>query len=239
MTDKIMLVVISICFLIGWQKGFFKAILGPISLIIGSLISIAYYAKTKNMLYSALIGLIAPLVIQMVLSIIFNPSRHNQEKKPNLAISFLSRFSGGIVSVAWSGTLAVFVLVLITLVPLQNNLFTSMQKDITSSKTYRFLNFLSGHKLKKNAVNFEQLENLLKQDNARGNIQKSEAYKNLMDDPAIKNIVSDTQTMDSIQKQDIKSLLGNPKITALMNDPNLIKKMMDFQKEIIEKSSEK
>ncbi|MBF0483891.1 MAG: CvpA family protein [Candidatus Omnitrophica bacterium] len=237
LTDKIVVVILTIYFLIGWQRGFFKAIIGPIAFIVGTLISAVYYFETKNLIIAVIIGIIAPLVLGVIFSILFRPPPKDKDDNSSPTISFVNRAAGGLICAAWSGGMAILCIILVTLIPSNFKPLASIKKDISSSQTYRIVNKLSGHRLKKTVLDIDMFNNLVKSEKVQEDMQKSEAYKNLMDDPSVKSILNDAKTLESIQKKDIKSLIGNPKILAIMNNPDLIGKLMQFQKEIIEKNS--
>ena len=197
-------IITAICFLFlvwkGASRGFLGSLLGPLALILATIISIVYYAYTKNALPTLCIGLIGPFV----LSWLFRSVLHSLNPENNL--SFISRLSGALLSLCWGMSILIMTIVLITIIPPMHSVMQSIDKDIYASKVYQAIKPFNPFAVAKT--------------DPQVNI------KYLSQDPRIQAIINDPQIIDAVNRKDYAAMISNPKITALMQDPEMIKKMM-------------
>jgi competence protein ComGC len=200
------------CFLIwrGYSRGFLASLLGPLALIIGSIVSFVYYAWTKNMLVSLCIGLFLPILLAWI----FRSSlcTWNQFTNADKKLNTLSRISGACLSLTWGMAILIITVLLLAMMPPINKPIKLVFNDIHTSQLYRLIKPFDASAIDKTTA----------QDN----------MKQLSEDKRIQDIINDPQVVDAINRKDYASLINNPKITALMQDPELLKKMLSIYKEM-------
>jgi len=69
-TDSITFILSVLMMMRGFSRGLMQSLIGPFSIIITTIVSAAYYAATKNILVSLLIGTIGPLILAVFLKFI-------------------------------------------------------------------------------------------------------------------------------------------------------------------------
>lgn len=136
--DLIILVISLFYFIRGWTKGFLRTIFGPISLIIGSIMSYIYFKQSGNIFVSILIGLMGPFVLNLGLSLLIKIWRKVTDED-NDAFT-IGRLLGGICGFIWGFSLTTLIIVLIGLAPLQNSGLKSVQDQVKQSRYYSLLN---------------------------------------------------------------------------------------------------
>ena len=203
----------------GASRGFLHSLMGPLSIIVATILSIIYYQDTKDILISLLIGLVGPLGIHLLLKFLLG----TWEKATNNAMNpnFLSRLGGAILTLIWGWIFIIFTLLLITLLPPFGKTLAIIRHDITNSESYVSIAkpledmFFTAPKQNKPATPV---------------VAASVDAKSLADDPRFQKILQDPDIQNEIASHDFGKLMSNPKIMALtqqiMSDPEEIKKVM-------------
>ncbi len=209
----------------GWQKGFLRTILGPVSLILGAIISYIYYLYTKNLIVSLVIGILGPFFLKMALSLglnVWNKTVSNRMPAP-----LLSRLSGSLFNLLWSGGLLLLCLLLVVMIPA--NLFNfnieKIQSDIRKSLSFSFI----GKGVLNKVLGIEDVHETLTIFNNEGQMEKlknSKEFHALAEDQRVQDVLHDETTLKQIQDKDFVHLVTNPKMLSLLNDPSLMKKLM-------------
>ena len=133
-TDGALLLISLYSFWAGWQRGLFRALLGPLSLGIATAASYLYYVATKQMIISLLIGLIGPVVLNIVLSVVL--SVWNKTVNQDQKLSSVSRTFGGIFNLVWADGLCLLVLIFLMVIPPLVPGIDKIQDDLNRSLTY-------------------------------------------------------------------------------------------------------
>jgi uncharacterized membrane protein required for colicin V production len=228
-TDIIVLFIIVFFIYRGWQKGFLRTILGPLSLVLCTFGAYVYYYKTKNIPFSLLIAFIGPigLTIFVGLSLTIWRRFFNKEGK----ISHLSRILGSFLNLLWSGSILVGVLTLLLFIPQKMPFFRTTQKDFHKSITYKYLNNFFQKRIP-SLANIEQRINVLSLDPQQQPKEVSDKLNELRQDERIQSILSDPVIANQIEKRDISQLISNPKILAIAQDEDLMMKFLDIYKSL-------
>ncbi len=210
------IIILTCCAFLIWKgmlQGFLGSLLGPLGLILGSVISFVYYSLTKNLLISLCIGLLGPFILTWVFRMFLHSLRN-----PNKELSMLSQFSGALLSLTWGLTIIIITLLLLTLIPpIKNPLVQKIYKDIHASFFYSLIKPLNPLKSTDSPI-----------------VDKKTSQKNIEElskDKRIQEIINDPTIADAIKRKDYASLISNPKIAELMKDPQLIKKMLAVNKD--------
>ncbi len=232
--DYIILGLLVIFFIMGWQKGLLRTLLGPISLIVGSIVGYIYYQKTGNLVISLLISIVGPFIMNIACGLLINAAKKSQANQEDAPI--LGRFLGGILSLLWSGSILILTILLIGLIPGKTPWLEKIQKAINTSHTYTFIY----EKFKEKIPSVENIKNLNTaiQDPERiKDLQSTEEFQTVFNSDVIKQLYSDEETAKQLQEKDMGKLLTNPKVQsavqAIINDPELLKKFMSLQEKII------
>ena len=75
--DGVVLFLLLYYILRGYNSGFLRSILGPVSLVAGAISGYLYYLKTDQVVVAFLICIISPFIIHFVLSILLRICRRN------------------------------------------------------------------------------------------------------------------------------------------------------------------
>jgi hypothetical protein len=237
-TDKIIFFSVIFLFWRGWSKGFAQTILGPLALIIGTILSFIYYIVFRNLVIATAIGIIAPIIINIIFSMTLGVLFLGNEKKN---MSILNRFSGACINTFWGEFLILTGLFLVILIPLHLPLVDTAQNDIKQSYTYAELtNYLNKtFKIDINN-NFDPSKlKALSDPQALDTLGKTKEFQEVLEDPLVQALLNDPKTTQAIEAKDIGQLLQNPKFIALTKDPALLKKFLTLYSKILEKDKTK
>ena len=237
-TDKIIFFSLIFLFWRGWSKGFSQTVLGPVALIIGTIISYIYYMVFRNLVIAIAIGIIAPIIINIIFSMTLGVIFLGNEKKN---MSILSRFSGACINTFWGEFLILTGLFLIILIPLRLPLIVTAQNDIKQSYTYDQLTNSINQAFKIDVVNNLDPSRLqaLSDPKALDALGKTKEFQEVLQDPLVQTLLNDPETTQAIESKDIGKLLQNPKFIALTKDPALLKKFLTLYSKILEKNTTK
>ncbi len=194
----------------------------PFSIIVATIISIIYYQTTEDMIASLLIGLIGPLLLNLLLKFLLKTwaKAINTEIKPG----FLSRLGGSVLTLIWGWVFIIFALILLTVLPPWGETLTAVHNDVTKSASCLIAKHLEeilfgphdGH---------SQLLAASKQNNDA---------KSLAEDPRFREILHDPDIQKEIDAHDIVKLMNNPKmmdlVKQIMSDPVTMKRVFALYK---------
>ncbi len=225
LTDKIIFFTGLFLFWRGWSKGFPKTILGPLALIAGSALSYFYYLLSHNLLAAVAIGIVAPIIFNVIFSMTLKMLFSKDEKKH---VSLLSRLSGGLLNTLWGEFFLLTGVVLLMMIPLQLPTLNNAQADIQSSYTYAQLKPIL-HRLF-NSETIAQYDPskfiALSDPKVLKAIEKSKEYQDILNDERIQALLNDPAVTGQVKDKNIGQLVQNPKFIALTRDPELLKKFL-------------
>ncbi len=230
-TDTVVVICLSIFFAIGAFKGFIYSLIGPVSLTIGVIASFFYYSKTNNIFIALVISIFAPIILNILFLISYGMYKKYLAKES--FISWLSRLGGAIFSVLWSGAMLGLTLVLITLIPLNNNWLNIIKSNITQSRSYAFIDAMTGDKITSATKDLDTLLVALENPQMRANLEKNEEIKDLINDESLQSLMQDEMTRQQIVNKDFPALMKNEKFKAVMGNKDLAKKLLSLEKAII------
>jgi uncharacterized membrane protein required for colicin V production len=219
-TDSIVFCLTIFFIIRGASRGFMKSLLGPISIIVATALSILYYNVTKNMMISLLIGVFGPFLLSFILQFLLQSWAvfTNTQIKPN----FLSRLSGSIITLAWGWVFIIFTLILLSLLPIWNKSLKALHKDVLGSASYSFAKPLGD-------IFFIPPKQSTE---ATPTVATNTDVKSLADDPRFQKILQDPDIQAEINAHDFVKLMSNPKMMELtreiMNDPVTMKKVLSI-----------
>lgn len=233
LTDKIIFFSAIFFFWRGWSKGLIQTILGPVALIIGTLISYIYYLIYHNIIIATAIGIILPIILSIIFSMTLGVVFLGKDKKN---ISHLSRLCGGLINTVWGEFLILTGLFLIILIPLRVALVETAQLDIKQSNTYFHLSSF----VKKN-FNVDISNNLdpsqmkaLTDPKALETLSETKEFQDVLQDPIVQALLNDPEANKAIESKDIGKLVQNPKFIAITKDPALLKKFLSLYGTILD-----
>ena len=199
-----------------------RSLMVPFSLIVATVASYAYYQQTKNMIISLLIGLLGPLILNLILKFFLKTmsTSEGSQAKPG----FLSRVGGSILTLIWGWVFIIFTLLLLAFMPAWGDNLKTLHNDVTRSISYSII--------KPWKENFFPSS---PQQNTSEKIPSATAasgadIKSLADDPRFQKIMQDPEVQAEINAHDIVRLMSNPKMMELtkeiMSDPATMQKLM-------------
>jgi len=231
MTDKIIFFAVILLLWRGWSKGILRTIFGPIALIICSVLSYAYYLYTRDMVIAAAIGIVAPIVLNILFSIMLNLISHDKDKNTSL----IGRIIAALLNLLWGGFIIAVMLFTILMIPFDLPLLQRAQKDIERSSSYVLIKPVIDQTLQKHNVQPIDPSKLaaLSDPKKMEEVEKTEEYQSLVNDKRIQDILNDPSVNDLIERKQIAQLMQHPKILELTRDPELLKKFLALYSKIL------
>ena len=233
-TDYIIIALFLYFFFRGWNKGLFKTLLGPLSLIAGCVMGYVYYQKNHNIATSLAICMVGPFVISFLASILLK--FWHQAVNDDLPLPVPSRFMGGVFSVAWGACYLAIMLVLIGVVPLRISWFEKVQKDVVASKSYAMINSVISEKMPANVPDVKRITDVLRDPAKLSAYQDTEEFKALRTDEQLNDLISDKETAEQIKNKDYAKLLSNPKMQEVFRNEALLRKILALNQRIMEEN---
>ena len=238
-TDGILFGLFFLFFCQGWQKGLFRAILGPFSLLLGLIASYIYYLKTEDLLVSLAVSIFAPFILHFLLALFSKFSRPTGKDGKPASPAFVSSLLGGFFSLIWQGPILLLLAFFIVLIPGKISWIRPVQLNIQRSLTYETINGWTGNQLPQEGLNFKTLREIMQDPKTVQEVEDTDAYKNVMANPKIQALLKDEAIQKDIEAQNILSLMKNAKVQGLMVDKDLLKNMFALQEEILKHSAKK
>jgi chromate transport protein ChrA len=230
--DIVLIIILTLYFIKGLFRGFLRTVLGPFALIIGTLIAFLYYQRGGDFTRALLVCIIAPIVINLILALTLKIWQKAAKKSGEP--SLLSRSSGAVLSLVWSGAWIVLTVIFLAMLPAQWQWLRGTQMSIAKSKTYAFIQLALGDKISSSTINAYQLSDVLQDPKKFNSLKNTQEYDNLISDETIRDLLTDEETMSQIKDQNIPKLLTNPKFKVLLNDKDLIKKIFALQEKLVD-----
>jgi hypothetical protein len=232
MTDKIILIAALILFWRGWNKGILRTIFGPIALIVCSVLSYFYYIFTRDLVAAAAIGIIAPIVLNILFSIMLNLLATGKEKN---GIALFSRIGAALLNLIWGEFILIVVILTVLMIPLQLPFLNKAQKDIEGSTVYSLVKPTMDELLKTHNVQPIDPTKIaaLSDPKKVEALEKSPEFQNLVSDPRIQELLSDPEIIEQVENRQIAQLMQNPKFIELTRDPELLKKFLALYSQML------
>lgn len=224
-TDKIIFFFAIFLFWRGWSKGFLQTVLGPVALIIATLLSYIYYIIYHNMIIAIAIGTIGPIILSIIFSMTIGTLLLAADKKN---ISVLSHFLGATINTIWGEFLLVTGILLILFIPLKIPLVQSIQNDIQRSWSYLQVKTRIDEVFDQDVAGVLDPSKLAVLTDEKGleHLGKTKEFQEIMNDPLIQDLLNDPQTTQAIEQKDIGKLMQSPKFIAITKNPELLKKFL-------------
>lgn len=211
-TDIVTILLSIVLILSGFNRGFLNSLLGPISLIIATILSIIYYKATNDVPKSLCIGLFGPFILGWFLRSCVNSwfSLSGAQGSPSL----LSRIAGALLTLSWGMVMFIISVLLLAIIPPVNKPLDYLYRDIHNSHFYQLIKFLDAYAADKPTSQTD--------------------LNALSEDKRIQDVVNDPSIREAINKKDYSALMSNPKIAALIQDPTLMKKMLGAYRQMMQ-----
>lgn len=227
LTDYIVLIWTLATLWTGWRQGFLKALVNLLLLVASAIAGFIYYSRTHNLLYSLAIVALVPFAGRIVFSIVLWV--WNRGVNPKGEISLVSHSLGAGTNLLQGSFFLFAFLYLLSMLPPQIPYSQKISTDIRESLAYAFLqdilpdDFPSGEQIQKS---FMALQDPKK-------IEASPAYQELAADPKVQDILADEKLIAEMKKGNFFKFMNNPKFVGILNDPELLKKFMNFQRDMM------
>lgn len=237
-TDKIIFFFAIYLFWRGWSKGFLQTVLGPIALIVATVLSYIYYIITHNMIIAIAIGTVGPIILSIVLSMTIGTLLLAADKKN---ISLLSRFLGASINTIWGEFLLITGIFLIMFIPLKIPLVQNIQSDIQQSRSYSQVKTKIDEMFDQDVAGALDPSKLAILTDPKGleHLGKTKEFQDVMNDPLVQDLLNDPQTTQAIEQKDIGKLMQSPKFIAITKDPDLLKKFLALYGTILQPDQSK
>jgi len=225
-TDKIIFFAAIVLFWRGWNKGILRTIFGPVALVVCSIASYFYYILTRDLMAAAAIGIAAPIILNILFSILLNLLSGGKEKMTGLTL--VSRTIAGLLNLMWGEFIIIVVVMTVWMIPFDFPLLVKAKADIQNSSVYLFAKPKLDQLLKDH--NVQPIDpaklNALSNPDLIKDIEKSDEYQELFNDPRIQALLTDPEITEQIENKQLAQLMQNEKFIALTRDPELLKKFI-------------
>jgi uncharacterized membrane protein required for colicin V production len=224
LTDKIIFFAAIILLWRGFNKGFLRTIFGPVAFLVCSAISYSYYIFTHDLVVAIAIGVIAPIVLNVLFSILLNLLSGGKERG---SISLISRIIAALFNFAWGEFIIIVVLVTVLMLPFDLPSLHKVQHDIENSSVYDLVKptvdgLLKSHHIQPDPAKISALSDPEK----LKDVEKTAEYQALVSDPRIQTLINDPDVIEQIENRQIAQVMQNPKFLELTRDPELLKKFL-------------
>jgi hypothetical protein len=236
MTISVDLIVLAAClffFISGFRRGFWRVILGPLSLALGTGAGYFYYQNTRELLYAALIGLFAPFFIKLVLGMVirlFSKKKDPDETAPVTP----GKLAGGAFNLVWGGGIMLLALLCVTLIPAPWAWLDNLRARTEASRAGAFANALARHTVLKGRNDISGVVSLLGDPEKLEGLRHTSEYQEVQEDEKVRAVLSDENLLDSLKKKNLAQILRNQKIQDLFQDKDLVKKFISLQQKLLE-----
>ena len=223
--DLIAVVILLIFTVSGWRKGFFRTVIGPVSLAAGLFLGTLYYQKAQNMIVCFSIFVLGPFAVSIVLSGLLLAWHKIVSKGEVLSSS--SRITGGLLGLLWGLFILIPAVLLLSATPLQEKISPSRIYGFTENTVRNY--FPSLQDLENMLVSIRDPEKL---EELRSNPEFEKIYR----DEAIQRIASDREIAEAFKTKNILKILTNSKIHAALRNKELVKKIVDLNTNVFKKN---
>ena len=235
--DYIILFILILGLIRGWCKGAVRTLIGPLSLVIATAVSILYFQQTRNLLISLYIGIAGPLVINILFYFLISFWNKSIDQKKYLSV--LSRGLGALLCLTWNLVLIILTLLFAALLPSLSPALGPFTRPVTSSQTFKYLNpfLLKKFSTESLSTTISSLQN--PQSAEFEKMKKTPEYTALMEDEKIQKILANEELVTQIQNKNFGKLLSNPEITAIYADKEVMQKIFNFAQKAYGKKFQK
>lgn len=191
--DKIIWGFLAFFFLSGWLRGFSKSLIGPVAFIFCFISAVIFYDLNRNILMAAVITFAGTIALALCLSVILAVTMAAINKEYRGKVFLLSRILGAATNVAWQGNILFITIVMFSIVPFEQGLLATLQKQVGQSTMMTYY--------KVNVVN------------------KDSRYQALV--ASFESISDPAEVERIVQTDKFKAFAADPKVQAFVNDPNV------------------
>src|SRR3989338_529924 len=220
----------------GWAKGFLRTLIGPISLIAACIAGAVYYSSTHNIMAGILIGVLGPILLNILFSISINI--WHQTVNVNRPLSYTSRLLGSGFSLIWGILHLALIIILLFMIPLDFPWLRHLREQFLSSRSYAVIQQQTKTFLPVKSLNAPQLLEMLRDPAHLEKVHSLEEYKTLMEEKVVMEILSDEDILRYIEDKNFSQLMTHPKVQYLLENPEVLKKVFDLNVKIIEQSAQ-
>ncbi len=220
----------------GWAKGFLRTLIGPISLIVACVAGIAYYSSTHNIIAGILIGVLGPILLNVLFSISINI--WHQTVNVGRPLSYASRLLGSGFSLIWGSLHLALIVILLFMIPLDFPWLRHLREQVLASRSYAIIQQQTKAVLPVQSLNTSQIVEMLRDPAQLEKVHSLEEYKTVMEEKAVLDILSDEDILRYIEDRNFSQLMTHPKVQSLLENPEVLKKVFDLNVKIIEQSAQ-
>ncbi len=229
--DNIVLVFLILSFYSGWRKGLLRALVTPVSFLLSIGASMVYFDMHENIFIAFLVVTLGTPLLSFTCKILFFFARLTIDKEYRDHIFWLSRILGGVVKVAWRGTLVGIILTLLTLIPVNFPYVEDMTKSITTSRSYA----LSSYYVLEKITYLQNVYLTLKAFYNPLEIQQfssSREFKEYFNDEKIQFLLKDPELQEAVKTKNYLQIVGNSSVRDVFTNDELMKKLARLYKKV-------
>jgi uncharacterized membrane protein required for colicin V production len=232
-TDSVISLIILLLATNGYYQGFAGSIAGPLCFLAGSLIGYTAYLLTRNAGGGFLACVLCSFFFNWLLKTIW---RLRGQQTPG-KISRLSRALGALLHVSWGIMVILFVLLLLTFLPLKEGRFAFAWKDMNSSLAYQYISqqikerdILGGRSLAC-AGGLCSLD-----EEGLTALTEDKEVISMMNDPRMQKLINSPKLQKAVLNQDTAAIMNDPDVKSLTKDPGFLIKALRVYPKILKNS---
>ncbi len=215
--DKIIIAILFFFFLSGWLRGFLKSMIGPVSFLLCFISAVIFYDLNRNILMAVLIATVGTIALAITFNVLLALGLSTVHKEFRGKTFLLSRLLGSLINIFWQGNIFFVFIIIFSTLPINNQKFESIQKQITESKIVSFYYekvVNRDNRIKAVLASFLAI----KDPNQMQLISNTKEFTNFYNHAKVQKFLNDPQVIDALAAKDSVALLSNPALKELVID---------------------
>ncbi len=239
LADLLFLLLLLFHAYVGWQKGLFKSLLGPVSFLICCLLAWLYFKRTHNILFSLAISFIGPIFIKIFVPWIIQLANEGSSEASGNHIEEMNRVLGSAVGLLWGMIMAFFIVLFVTINPAESGpVFWArgcVGKSLLFSRIFSQMRiFVPTAFVEKSSEQPSTSDSSQAVSPSSGELSSAQIaqYQDLFNDERVKELIADPEVKELIENKQYMKLLQNPRFAKILDDPGLIARMVQMQSKL-------
>lgn len=223
---------------LGWAQGILRFLLGFAALAISGYFAFADFAEGQDLMSSLRFFLILTVILSFIAWGGLN--LWNKKVSKSKKVNLLSRLAGAAVGLLWSFFFCVSVMVVLVILPTQDNFWKYVKKITRTSYLYTLIEYryLGTHPAYQMIKSFYEIKPAPDEPTTINgktilDIRTMPEYQAISEDFRFQEILKDEKIKKYIEERNIAGLVASKKVQDLLSDKLFVKKFQDLYKRIL------
>lgn len=236
--DIVVLLFIIYFTCLGWVQGIMRFLLGFAAIAVSAYFALADFGEGQDLMSSLRFFLILTLILSFVAWGAMNlwNKKVSKSKKAN----FLSRLAGATIGLLWSFFFCACVMVVLVILPTQDNFWKYIKKVTRQSYLYTLIEYryLGTHPAYQMIKSFYEMkpapdETAMINGKPILDIRTLPEYQAITEDFRFQEVLRDAKIKKYVEERNIAGLVASKKVQDLLSDKLFVKKFQDLYKRIL------